>query len=574
MQIGSDDITTLSDLFKGVPGDLSLRDGVDTLAMMDPWIWAMRKRRLRGSPAYFDYIDKINRMSFVDEGAYLRELSKHRPFLIEPLRDMHKHKVYQKGRQVGVSEVSITENLAFLDSHPKTKAVYTFPRDKQLQDFSVTRINAMLEETPSIRRIFGVPNQVFTKKIGESFLLLRSAWESNLGEGIDADMVTLDEKDRMKDGVEVAFRESLSGGGWGLFREVSTPTLPGRGINIIYQQSDQREWHVKCKKCGLEQTVEYPENVIQMKDFPQGTTEYVKGTFEYMCKMTKCRGLLDRMRGRWIAKYPTREKVRGYFMPQTIAPWISATDLMQKLITYKWKSLWENYSLGKTSLGDTTLLTESDFDAITAGYQLQTHRTQDWKRVIAAVDWGYKNWILILGMNENGIFYVIGLKMFEDTSRELESVKEAETYIRPFVPDLIIPDAGYGKDRNAYLLRRFGKDRVTVCNYNPSPRGTNVNNVWQPNQNKVTVDRTMTLKVMARTIKDREIGFPVNDGMTTLLRKHLANLAPIRQEEDGTIIEIIDKLGDDHLAHCLNLALIGMDSVTEGNRFNFSFVDS
>ena len=44
-----------------------------------------------------------------------------------------------------------------------------------------------------MRAIMGVPNQVQTKRLSNSFLLLRSAWESNLGEGIDADGVTFDE---------------------------------------------------------------------------------------------------------------------------------------------------------------------------------------------------------------------------------------------------------------------------------------------------------------------------------------------------------------------------------------------
>ena len=179
----------------------------------------------------------------------------------------------------------------------------TFPRDKQLQDFSNTRIAQTLDETPRMAALLGVPNQTYTKRIHDSFLILRSAWESNLGEGVDADGVTLDEKDRMKDGIDIAFRESLSSSKFGLFREVSTPTLPGRGVDASWRKSDQHIWHVKCSKCGMEQPVEYPENFIQVKDYPLGATELPRDSWVYACRKLSCRGPLDRLHGRWICSF-------------------------------------------------------------------------------------------------------------------------------------------------------------------------------------------------------------------------------------------------------------------------------
>jgi hypothetical protein len=446
-----------------------------------------------------------------------------------------------------------------------------------MSDFVTTRINVIKDESPAGKALFGIPNTVMTKRIGkDSFLLLRSAWESNLGEGIDADMLVLDEKDRMKEGIDIAFKESLSGGGAGLIREISTPTLPDKGINELYLKSDQHEWHVRCERCGLEQTIEYPDNMIQVKDFSEGCQDLPKGAYEYACRKLSCRGPLNRLDGRWVAKYPEKTVIRGYFIPQLIAPWISATDVMQKKITYRFLQPWQNYVLGKTSLGESTLLTDADADRSTSNYQLLHGRSSAWKNISVGIDWGNMNWVVVVGRNENGLTYVIGIFIAADTQVEMESTRRIINYIKPFKPNVIIADAGYGKDRNAAVLRTFGPDKFWRCEYNPSPKSSKTfNPVWQPAQNSVMVDRTMTLKETTRSVREQEVGLPnPSDDKVMLLRKHLLNLVPFLEEEEGEFVETVRKLGDDHLSHCLAYALLGQSRIEGTRKFNFDFVET
>ena len=326
---------------------------LEELARVDPVLWCMTYRRLRGQPLIFDNSKQLSEENLtavaqkMDSVSYQQELQgrllRHRPFIIQPMRDQHPHKVYEKARQIGISETSLNEVIHFLWTNPGTKWVITLPRDSQLRDFSTTRIAEAFSETPQMRGLLGVPNQVYAKRVGDSFMLLRSAWEAGLGEGIDADGVTLDEKDRMKEKIEVAFRESMKSSKFGWLREISTPTIPGAGIDAVFKESDQQVWLVRCKTCGLEQEIEYPDNIIVVKDIPAGTRELPEGCYAYLCRKTKCRGDLDRMRGRWVARKPDKKNIRGYHMPQSIAPWISATRLMQNKIDYRWQSLWVNY---------------------------------------------------------------------------------------------------------------------------------------------------------------------------------------------------------------------------------------
>jgi hypothetical protein len=559
-----------------IPPDLSIRDGLTEMAKKRASTWSMFNRTIKGNPYTFDVsglIDKLVDASTATERKRL--MLRHRPFLVQPLNDPHPHKVYKKGRQVGVSELSVTEVLWFLDSHPNTKWIYTFPREKQLTDFSTTRITEAMGESPRMKHLFGVPNQTFLKKVGaSSFLLLRSAWESNLGEGVDADGVTFDEKDRMKEGIEVAFRESLSSSKYGLLREVSTPTLPGRGVDATFMHSDQQEWHVKCEKCGLWQPIEYPDNVVQMMDVAPGAKELPPGAYEYRCRKERCRGSLDRVHGYWVPKYPTRKNIRGYLIPQTICPWISATEMMQKKIDYKFQQFWENYVLAKTSIGENVLLSEQDFVDSVAGHDLVFARSPDWAEISVGIDWGHLNWVVVIGKNaHNGRRYLLNLAVFEDDPRqELESVKGIDAFISPFQPDIIVADAGYGKDRNSYLLKRY-PERLFACWYNPSEKGSRTfQPSWSDAFAKVLVDRTMTIKDTCRFVKDKELGLPKWDRSVQLLAKHFTNLAPMRIEEEGEIYEVIEKTGDDHLVHALGYAKLGLDKLDDSvSSFSFDF---
>jgi len=554
-------------VLKGALGqfpDIDTETSLNVIAQSDPYIWVALHRRLKGKPLFYDITKEI--IAYGGKEIPHHHLLRHRPFLVQPLLDSHPHKVYKKGRQAGVSELALNEVVYFLATHPGTKWVTTFPRDSQLRDFSVTRIAEALDETPKIKSLLGIPNQLYTRRIGESFWILRSAWESDLGEGVDADGVTLDEKDRMKEGIDIAFRESLTSSNYGLLREISTPSLPGRGIDEPFQNSCQYEWFIRCTKCGMRQPIKYPDNIIQLKDIPVGTKQLEPNSYDYQCSKTKCRGKLDRRMGEWVPKYPEKTLISGYHMPQTIAPWISPTELMQKKITYKFLQLFFNYVLGECSIGEKILISEDNFYNCIAGHPWATCRTNQWSRIVAGVDWGHFNWAVVIGVNAfNNLPYLIGIFVCEDDDRDpLGSAKAIDNYLSPFDPDMIVADSGYGKDRNAFLLRKW-EDKFAACYYNPSDKHSRT---FKPQfvaqSNRVLADRTIALKGACQIIRERGIGLPAYDQLLQLLISHFKALAPLHIEEDGEVYEIIDKTGDDHLVHCMAYALMAFDKMTEG----------
>lgn len=575
-----------------LPPEADAMTGLEAVAERDPVVWCMLNRRVKGEPLVFDNSRKLSEESLgpirktLVRSDYERELHSrllhHRPFHRKPLRDQHPHVVFEKGRQVGVTELMASFEFHFLATHPGTKLIHTFPRDKQLVDFSNTRIAAAYAETPRMAALAGTPNQVFTRRVGDSYLIFRSAWESNLGEGVDADAVVLDEKDRMRDKVESAFRESLKSSKWALFRELSTPTLPGKGIDEPFQASDQQWWFVRCTKCGERQPVTHTDSLVQVKDVPLGARELPPESYDYLCRKRLCRGKLDRVfSGEWVAKYPDRRLIRGYHMGQLIAPWISATQVMQDKINMRFRELWLCYVVGVPAAGEVEMLGQADFLRACAGHGLLPARTRSWSAVSVGIDWGRLNWVVVLGRNAvNQRVYVIGIGVFEDTDRELESTEMVYNYVKEFAPEVTIADAGYGKDRNAYLMRRLspngdeGKFWAQWYNSSVKHSKTFVPEWSDEGRARVTVDRTLTLKNVCRAVRDREFGLPRLDiPEVELLTRHLQALAPFREidDETGEIVETVKASGDDHLAHALGSALLGMEKLTKTSRFNFSF---
>ena len=581
----------IADLIE-TPPETTAMSGLETLAEKDPVIWCALNRRVKGEALIYDNARKllpealnVIRTTLI-KSDYERELYArllhHRPFLRQPLRDQHPHKAYEKGRQVGVSELAVSEVFHFLSTHPGTKLILTFPRDKQLTDFSITRIASAFSESPRMAALAGIPNQVFTKRIGDSYLILRSAWESNLGEGVDADAVFLDEKDRMRDKVELAFRESLKSSRFGLFREYSTPTLPGRGIDVPFRDSDQQHWQVKCEKCGTWQEIDWRENIVQVKDFPTGTKELPPESYEYLCRNTKCRGKLDRIyTGKWVARYPERNHIRGYHVSQLIAPWISATRVMQDKIDFRWIQPWLNYVCGLPASNDDTLIGETDFENACAGHDFIHGRTKDYSQITAGVDWGYFSWCVVFGRNSiNNRLYLLNIGIFEDSAQELGSAKAVEQFLAPYQADLVVADAGYGKDRNAYLMRKLNptgvEGRFYAQWYNPSARASRTfQPEWSdPARGRVLVDRTMQLKNVCHAIKEREFGLPslALDKMQLLIR-HFRALALLKEIDDETkeMVEAVSASGDDHLVHASASALLAMEKLSKTSKFEFSF---
>jgi len=153
------------------------------------------------------------------------------------------------------------------------------------------------------------------KQVGRGRVYFRGMRSKTDLKAVPGDGLVFDEVDEMIPAhVELA-RKRLghSALGWELY--ISTPTLPGYGIDKIFQASDQRHWHLKCPACGLWWCLEelFLEHHGSAKD-PRGEIIFVQGEpgrENLVC--VKCGTVLDPARGQWVAKHPDRP-AHGYHL--------------------------------------------------------------------------------------------------------------------------------------------------------------------------------------------------------------------------------------------------------------------
>lgn len=514
-----------------------------------PALWAMKNRYIKGQP-----------LTFVSKDAI-----KHRPWQVDILNDQHPNKVIRKSRQLGLSEMGITEVTWFLDTHNNTKAMYTFPRKEQMEDFSNTRITPIFQDSAYLAsRLDPKLNNVRLKKLTNgSALFLRSAWGSALGEGVDIDLLGLDEYDRMADGIELAFQESMKSSKYHLLRRWSTPTIPGRGVDLLFGKSDQRYYMHKCDRCGEWQVLTLEDNIIQIN--PNGVdeiNEQIKdGTYRFICK--KCKKPLNRANmGEYVAKFPERHEIRGYHISQLDAVWITADAVMRNQFNYKVKQLFYNYVIGIPYASEGLIITDQDIlSCVKYKEPIGFRDYSRYKKIIAGIDWGYKNWMVVVGITEGGKEELLNVFWVEDNPQKpLDCVAAFTVLLRPYDPDVIIADNGYGADRNSYLIQQF-PGRVYACDWDTNKSNIPMVDAWNDKTYRVRVDKTVKMKRMLYNIKARTLSVFAPCEKLAMLIKHLKNVRTLIEEDNGVIYEIVTRIGDDHLACALAYAYIGVDRI-------------
>jgi hypothetical protein len=238
------------------------------------------------------------------------------PFQVELYREggSDRELVISKSTQVGVSAWLLRWTMYWADMRGLT-ALYVFPKLKQMYDFSDARIRAAILKSSYLQS--RIPSSSVQNKglkaVGGGFVYFRGSESEDDLDSVDADVLSLDEYNRLTpENIPVAERR-ISGSRLGLVRRVGVPTIPGFGISRLFDQSDQRRWYVKCR-CGVEQALSWTANVDEERALR-------------VCR--RCRQELrpdEIARGRWVAE--AESDVRGYSIPKLIVPEVDMAALL------------------------------------------------------------------------------------------------------------------------------------------------------------------------------------------------------------------------------------------------------
>src|SRR5687768_1767678 len=155
--------------------------------------------------------------------------------------DDHPNKVIQKAAQLGLSEYLIILAVWALEYGARAwgsrktglNVGYYFPELTALRDFSKERFSALMSEHSHFSLLFTGYKDVGFKKAGDSFLYLRGGQSKGALFSVPLDLLILDEFDRILGTSVTLLNKRLRFSDVRRRVSVSTPTLPGMGINRL-----------------------------------------------------------------------------------------------------------------------------------------------------------------------------------------------------------------------------------------------------------------------------------------------------------------------------------------------------
>ena len=271
------------------------------------------------------------------------EFGRHR-FLIQPYLDESPHLCCMKASQIGFSTMAILKGIRMASRYGRN-IIHTLPTDGDVEKFVSTKVDPIIERNPAIAQYIGTTDNVHLKAVKDAFVFYLGTKGQSAGIMVSADLNIHDELDRSDRKTVETFASRIKHSSYRGEWIFSNPSRPRVGVDVYWSMSDQKEWHVTCHECQDEQVLDYFVNVDED---------------ERRFKCRSCGATItddDRIAGRWIAKYPDREW-SGYHIPQLIAPWISAGDLIDDHRT-KTQEFFYNFDLALPVIGDTTGVTAS-----------------------------------------------------------------------------------------------------------------------------------------------------------------------------------------------------------------------
>lgn len=257
------------------------------------------------------------------------EFVNHR-FLIDLYADMHDDIVVIKSAQVGESVERIFKAL-WCAKFMNANIIYVLPTKNVVDDFVVPKVNPIIAANPHIKDLLSNDSKSL-KQVGDRFIYFSGAFSEAAAIMKSADILILDELDRMKNmSIVNMFDSRLQASKLAYRWRLSNPSYVGFGVDALWNDSDMRYWFVECHHCKYRAYIDFTKEIIIEKNNQILFSHYVDQENEvYACgNCGKEISDNDRRNGEWIAKFPERHR-HGYWISQMMAPWVSAKRILEQ----------------------------------------------------------------------------------------------------------------------------------------------------------------------------------------------------------------------------------------------------
>lgn len=472
-------------------------------------------------------------LEFVDHG-----------FMKAFMDDMSPLQVVLKAPQIGATVTELIKTF-WCAKYKKWDIIYTLPTQGDVQDMAGGKINRIIAQNPVFQTWVKDHDTVEQKSIGTAIIHYRGTFTTKQAMMVSSDLNVHDEVDVSNAEVIQQYETRLQAKADGRRWYFSHPTLGGFGVDIQWQQSDKKEWFIKCNHCSQEQQLKWPDNIDLT-------------TRRYICAFCQ-KTLTDTSRrlGKWKA---TSEGIfSGYHISQLMCPWISAKKICIDYETKDHQYFW-NYVLGLSYISSENKITS---DVVLRNCTDAVNDQTD--RIIIGVDTGLPIHYTIL--NKQGVFFYGQCKAPTDT---YDPYDELEKFLKRWPSALLVSDQG-GDLIGIRKLQAKYSGRVFLAYYRRDTTGEKMIK-WGEKENfgMVTVDRNRMIQMIVEQMRD--IGRIRLNGTReewTEFASHFGNIyrelvvMPQSPGKDQSTLYknqyVWKRNGPDHFVHTLVYAMTGLD---------------
>lgn len=467
------------------------------------------------------------------------EFADHR-FLLAYLADDHPHKSSKKSSQIGETVCEVLDDF-HLAIKRGMNVIHTLHTSDVLQGFVTPKVNPLIQLNPAISRELSNDSQGL-KQFKHNFVYFRGASAESQAINISADVLKIDEKDRSNPSVVEIFETRLDFSEFKWIREFSNPSSVGYGVDETYSRSDQRHWFMKCHRCGHESWIDF-EKSDELNHYVDIQRQI------YACgKCHKELSRSDRTDGRWIAKWPTRTAIHGYWFSQMMAPWFEAAEIIKKYDTQSTETFF-NFVLGKAYTQADLLI---DRDSIMKAVKPKELRLNN---VVMGSDIGKPMWYW-LG-TPDGVFKHGTAENWDELEYLFKSY-HCEAWVMDAMPEFTKVQEMIRKYPGKAFACYFNKDRADVGMIR-----------WQEGEKRglVYADRTKVIDRIVTEINSNDIQFRERAQDIEQFISHASNMyRTVETDTKGKIkVDWQTKEGrPDHLVFALVYWRIALERVFSG----------
>ena len=399
--------------------------------------------------------DQGQRLDFKDH-AYLWDI----------YEDFTPKQAIRKAAQIGFSTMANIKAM-WLAKNKGLDIIYSLPSAADIKDFVSGKTNRLIANNGIFQDWTEDKDSIEQKHVGNNVIYFRGTWTERAAIAIPADLYISDETDRSKQDIVTQYRTRLQHSKYAWEWYFSNPSAPGHGVDKHWLESDQKHWFIKCD-CGEWQFL---------------TMDNIMGEVPYFgCK--KCRAELNRRKGQWIKRWQDKE-VSGYWISALMAPWISASQILERKKGYS-DEQFTNFVLGQPYVGKGNVLTKQAF------IQNLTNQVnpQD-SRPIIGVDTGVAiNYVV---GNRSGLF-------FYDKCNDYTPIANL---LRKWPNAIAVIDQG-GDIIGPRKLREQFPNRVFLCFFSQDRKNDEVIR-WNDKDGSVVADRNKAIQMVVDEFTEKRI---------------------------------------------------------------------